>query len=266
MLYREWCLTPMRRRGTMLPLKTVAQFEKAPDAGYASVYMFDEAAAAEIKASGSSAGFARFPVYADTLTLDLDQGEKQLELVETKVRALGLAYRVYDSGGKGFHVVVPLAETVYGTNVPYSQRAWAESLDVGADLSLYQAGHIISLPGRRHPKTGRRKVLVRQVLGELLALGLRESPARIFTISDADQSELERGLWRLIHLLRQEPGIGNRHVALWSTAKHFADAGLAYDTALDLLTEVNESWENPKPSDELESAVKQAFKHATGSP
>jgi hypothetical protein len=257
MYYREWCLQPHHRRGCMLPLKTVAQFENAPDAGYASVYMFDADAAATIKDARSSSGLARYPVSADTLTLDLDKGEKQLELVESKIR--GLAYKVYDSGGKGFHVVIKLSTMATGPNVPYSQRCWAEALGVGADLSLYQAGHIISLPGRKHPKTGRRKTLVREVAGEPLELLLTDPPERVFAISDSDQSELERGLWRLIGLLRQEPGAGNRHTALWSTAKHFADAGIEYDTALDLLTETNATWEEPKTIEDVEAAIRQAY-------
>ena len=258
MFYREWCLKPHHRRGTMLPLNVIAKFEKAPDAGYASVYMFDAAAAAAIKAAGSSAGLARFPVYADTLTLDLDKGAEQLARVEQKLA--GLAYRVFESGGKGFHVVIPLAELISGTNVPYSQRRWVEALDVEADLTLYQAGHIVSLPGRKHPKTGRRKTLVKEVEGAPLRHPLLDAPSPVFSISDADQSELERALWRSLALLRQEPGVGNRHTALWSTAKHFADAGIAYDTVLDLLTEVNTTWDEPKAQEELEAAVKQAFK------
>lgn len=241
----------------MVNLKTIAQFEKAPDAGYASVYMFDADAAAAIRDARSSSGLSRYPVTADTLTLDLDKGEEQLKRVEEKLR--GYSYLVYDSGGKGFHVVLRLQEPVSGTNVPYSQRRWAEWLDVDADLSLYQAGHIISLPGRKHPKTGRRKTLIREVAGNPLELVLVDPPERVFSISDSDQSELERGLWRLIGMLKQEPGAGNRHMAIWSTAKHFADAGIAYDTALDLLTECNDTWDEPKTAQEVQAAVNQAF-------
>lgn len=262
MFFREWCRLPRHRKGLMLPLKTIAQMEKAPDAGYASVYMFDAESAAAIAASGSSAGLAQYPVYTDNLTLDLDQGEEQLVRVRKAIE--GLAYRVYDSGGKGFHVVITLENMVSGTNVPYSQRKWAEALNVGADLSLYHAGHIISLPGRRHAKTGKRKALVDTVPGRSLNLPLLEAPTRAaFSISDADQSELERGLWKLLGLLRQEPGVGNRHVALWSTAKHFADAGLAFDTTLNLISEVNTSWEEPKAPEEVQAAVEQAYKGRT---
>lgn len=263
MFYREWCLKPNQRRGCMLPLPMIAKFEQAPDAGYASVYMFDEAAAQTIKAQGSSVGFARFPVYADNLTLDLDKGEEQLAAVVRKID--GFSYKVYASGGKGFHIIIPLTEMVCGKNVPYSQRRWAEALNAEVDLSLYQAGHIISLPGRKHPKTGQQKRLISVVPGETLSLSLVEATQPTFTIAaDPNQSELEKGIWRLLALLQSEPGVGNRHVALWATARHLADAGLEFDTALNLLTEVNNTWDAPKSEEEVRIAVQKAFKNIKG--
>lgn len=258
MLYREWCLYPNTRRGCMLPLNVLAKFEKAADAGYASVYMFDETAALEIRASGSSSGLARFPVYTDTLTLDLDKGEAQLKRVREAI--VGLEYKVYESGGKGFHVVIALDRMVSGTNVPYSQRQWVEALNVEADLSLYQAGHIISLPGRKHPKTGKRKRLTDSVEGRKLSLPLLDRPQPQFSFQDTHQGNLERGLWRLLGLLQSEPGVGNRHTALWGTAKELADAGLEFDTVLNLLTEVNAKWDEPKAAEEVKAAVTQAYK------
>ena len=111
MRYREWALMPDRRRGCMLPVSIVDKFSAAPDAGYASVYEFDEADALDIRDSGSSAGLARFDVTAATLTLDLDKGTGQLNRTKDALRALGLGYSVYDSGGKGYHVVVTTQET-----------------------------------------------------------------------------------------------------------------------------------------------------------
>lgn len=256
-LYREWTLKPHHRRGCMLPVRIIDSFSYAHDAGYASVYMFSKQDAEEIIATQSSAGLSRYAVYADTLTLDLDKGIEQLVIVQAKLQ--GLAYTVYESGGKGYHVVIPLAETLYGTNVPYSQRKWVEILDVGADLSLYQAGHIISLPGRLHPKTGKRKTLIDNQLGHLLSIPLvtREPPT--FAIREDNTSEFERGIWRVLDLLRGGPGPGGRHTALWSTAKHFADSGLEYSTTLDLLWQVNQGWDEPKTLDEVKVAVGQAY-------
>lgn len=262
-LYREWCLKPSHRRGCMLPVKTVSRFCNAPDAGYASVYCFKEQDAKEIIASQSSAGLSRYEVFTDTLTLDLDNGPAQLTYVQELLQLRGLGYSVFESGGKGYHVVIPLYQMMRGTNVPYSQRKWVEELDVGADLSLYQAGHIISLPGRLHPKTGKRKALISSQPGGLLSLPILTPEPPTFALGDSDQSELERGLWRLLSLLQGGPTPGNRHTAIWSTAKHFADSGLDYSTAADLLWAVNQTWDEPKAREEVETAVRQAFRAPT---
>lgn len=245
----------------MLPVKTIEKFCNAPDAGYCSVYLFDKASADQIVAAKSSAGLARYPVYTDTLIIDLDKGKEQLEACLEAVK--GAQLQVFESGGKGYHVVLSLDALVSGQNVPYSQRKWVESLDVSADLSLYQAGHIVALPGRLHPKTGKRKVLISSQPGDLLSLPLLDQEPPTFAVGGGDQSELERGLWRTLSLLQQGPDIGGRHTAIWSTAKHFADSGLDYSTALDLLWAVNQTWEEPKERSEVETAVKQAFRVPT---
>ena len=261
MLYREWCLKPSHRRGCMLPIKIVARFCNAPDAGYASVYMFKKEDAEAVIATGSSSGLARYEVYTDTLTLDLDQGLPQME--KARVALKGLQYQVFESGGKGYHVVISLDSMVSGTNIPYSQRKWVEALNVSADLSLYQAGHIIALPGRLHPKTGKRKVLIATQPGDLLSLPLVTPEPPSFALGDADQSEFERGIWRVLSLLQTGPEVGGRHTALWSTAKHFADSGLGFDAALDLLWQVNQTWDEPKAADEVRAAVSQAYRAPT---
>ena len=97
-LYREWCKTPMARRGVMLPESQITLICKGSDSGYASVYAFDEDAAHEIVESRSSSGFSRFPVYVDRLTLDLDDGADQLQAVESALSYRGLAYAVFYSG------------------------------------------------------------------------------------------------------------------------------------------------------------------------
>lgn len=261
MLYREWCLKPSHRRGCMISATRVAMFCNAPDAGYASVYMFNEQDARAITKSGSSAGLSRYDVYTDTLTLDLDKGLDQLEL--TRKALDGLAYLVFESGGKGYHVVISLDAMVSGKNIPYSQRCWAEALNVGADLSLYQAGHIIALPGRLHPKTGKRKVFLFSQPGDVLSLPISDPKPPTFALGDGDQSEFERGLWRTLSLVQEGPGVGGRHTALWSTARHFADSGIGFDATLEILWAVNQTWEEPKTLDEVRVAVSQAYRAPT---
>lgn len=257
-LYKEWCLQPNQRRGTMLPLAQFKDIMRAPDAGYASVYAFEETAALEIIASKSSAGLNKYPVYSDMLMIDLDDGERQLRRAQTAL--IGFGYKIWTSGGKGFHIGLPLKVGVFGDHIPYSQRKWVEALDIGADLSLYQHGRILSLPGRVHPKTGKKKELFGEVMG-LYPMIPDVYPARVtFAAFEDTSGDLETALWQTIQILVSEPEPGNRHTKLWATAKSLAEAGLAYETVLDLLTEVNSSWENSKTTAEVTTAVQQAYR------
>jgi hypothetical protein len=261
-LFREWVLQPNQRRGTMLPLERFKDILRAPDPGYASVYAFREEDAQVIIEAKSSAGMNRFAVQTDVLMIDLDDGDRQLRRAEAALAALGLSYTVWASGGKGYHISIPMRCACFSIDLPYSQRKWVEALDVGADLSLYQHGRVLSLPGRVHPKTGNRKTKVKDVLGGGLKLDLPLicSPAPVFAAIEGGAGDLEAGLWQLIGILGKEPEPGNRHTKIWSTAKSLADAGLSYDTALDLLTEVNNKWEHAKTLAEVTAAVQQAYR------
>jgi hypothetical protein len=261
-LYREWCKRPDSRKGCMLPESQINLLLKSADPGYASVYAFDEDAAKSLIESKSSAGMSRFPVYTRSLIMDLDNGPEQLALAEAKLADLGLGYEVWFSGSKGYHIYIEQDALCSGRNVPYSQRLWVEGIQVGADLSLYQHGRILSLPGRIHAKTGKRKEKVKDVSGSLLTLELKDPPQGVsFDFKPSGgMGELEAGLWKAIQALASEPAPGNRHTRLWSTALHFADAGVSYEATLELMHKVNEQWQAQKTIAEVEAAVSQAFK------
>ncbi len=245
----------------MLPVNILATILKAKDPGYASVYMFDENAAQAIIAEHSSAGLGRFSVYTNELVIDLDGGDAQLARAETVLAQRKLGYTVWSSGGKGYHVYIPHGKLLGGSNIPYSQRKYVEGMGIDADLSLYQHGRILSLPGRIHPKTGARKTKVKDVLGYALDLPLLIAPAPVFSFeANGGLSDLEAGLWKALTLLQNEPTVGNRHTQLWSTALHFADAGLSYEATLEIMHEVNGSWDSPKEDSEVEAAVAQAHR------
>jgi hypothetical protein len=245
----------------MLPLNVIEKMCDAPDSGYSSVYMFDEDAARVLLADKSSKGMSRFPVYTDRLVIDLDAGDEQLERAELALKERELAYDVWFSGGKGYHVIIPLVALVSGKDVPYSQKKWVEGLGIGADLSLYQHGRLISLPGRVHPKTGIKKYLLRQENGAKLNIPMLVSPEPVFTFAgNGGLDEFEAGLWKVLQCLADPPSVGNRHTQLWSTALHFADSGFSYDFTLELMTEVNNKWTTGKDLAGVELAVKQAYR------
>lgn len=260
-LYAEWCLKPEHRRGTMLPVEYFDIILKTANTGYRGVYMFDENAAKQIIAQEHSGGFSVYDAYTNTLVIDLDSGDEQLKLAEAKLAERGLGYDVWFSGSKGYHIVIPVTEMLVGRNVPYSQKVWVETLDVGADLSLYQHSRILSLPGRVHAKTGKKKVFVRNVPGGLLMIPLLDIPKPKFDFKErGGLGEFETALWKCLEALANEPTPGNRHTALWSIARHFADCGVSMESTLNILSKVNEQWQHAKTSDEIALAVSQAYK------
>jgi hypothetical protein len=135
-----------------------------------------------------------------------------------------------------------------------------ETLNIGADLSLYQHGRLLSLPGRIHAKTGKPKSLVRYVTGKDLKLEIVETEVRFNFQSNGGLDDLEAGLMKCLQSLADEPSPGNRHTRLWSTAKHFADFGLSYDCTHEIMQKVNEQWVAPKTIEEVTTAVSQAYK------
>jgi hypothetical protein len=254
-LWFEWAPKMEARKGLMLPLDSMTRLLTERDTGYRSVFLFLPDAAAEIKASRSSSGFKQYPVVSQEVFIDLDGGEAQL--VRAEAALVGLKYAVWESGGKGFHIVLP-TETLTGTEVPEAHRQWVDSLRIDADLSLYRASSLISLPGRIHPKTRRKKTLVKMLDGAQLVVPdavLVEKP--VYPV--ADIPELSMVLIRLANLTAIEPGPGGRHTALWSVAGSLAACGLSEEVVSELLIGVNATWQNPKPEDEVLRAVRQAF-------
>lgn len=260
--YREWAPTVFERRGLMLPVKSFDTVCRRYDPGYASVYMFNEGDALEILAAGNSKGLNRYVVSADMLVIDLDDGETMAKKAEDKVKAVGYPYTLWDSGSKGFHLCIPHA-MVSSPFLPHSHLQVVRGLGIGADESLYQHGRLVSLPGRVHPKTKRRKVFVRSSRGTRpLSFPLIEPEKKLMlSLTDiSDKDCLRIGLYRAIKLIDNPPTPGNRHTVLWGTAKDMANAGLPYAVVLELLHIINDTWEHPKTPEELELAVKQGFK------
>lgn len=228
-----------------------------PAPGYSSVYAFTEVDARQIRMQGNSRGFARFSVYAECLILDIDGGDEQMKRVIPKLDALGLGYDVYESGGKGYHIYI-WHEPMYSPNLPYSHLCWVEANGIECDKSLYQHGRILSLPGRVHPKTGRRKQFHESKEGVMPMIELINPPdINIVNDSDKDLMFVFRQLGRLVE---SEPEQGKRHTRLWSAAANCAAAGMSQTWTEEVLQEVVRKWQNPKEPEEVVKAVYQAYK------
>jgi hypothetical protein len=260
--YKEWCPT-VYMRGRFLPLERINRItQTVEDPGYASVYEFHPNSVEAMKETKQK--FNTFPVRSDGIVIDVDEMER-LPVVEEAIKARKVPYTVWLSGGKGYHFYIP-HKPHYSLNLPLRQRKWVETLGVDVDFSIYQHGRIISLPGRVHPKTGRKKIMLRQVWGntavDLPNIDQQESSQQVIYpgLGESTQEQLLYLVWKLEKALRLPPEEGNRHTTLWHLSKSCAEAGLSFNVAVGLILAVNDSFTNPKHSEEALKAIQQGYK------
>jgi hypothetical protein len=255
--FKEWSPRLNYRKGKMLDLDSLERLRKfEKDPGYCSVYSFDEASAKEIEANGTSKGMDKYPVYTDKLWIDLDTGLKGLSNAESKIS--GYRYNVYNSGGKGFHIEIFLDKMYSGTNVPYSQMELVKKLGIECDLSLYQSGRLISMVGRIHPTTGRKKEHELAYPGAFMTLEIKDPPK--FELKPLDDSDkLKLGLAQLSIMANNFPGEGNRYDSQWKALSSLKEGGISYSTALDLVLAINNSWPIPRLEADVIKIARQIF-------
>jgi hypothetical protein len=229
--------------------------------GYASVYSFSEDAALEIAASGMSRDFAKYEVTSDTLPIDLDDGDASLGPLLSKID--GLKYDLYTSGGKGYHVILHHTE-ITSTDLPHSHKKVVETLNTKADMTLYQAGRILSLPARIHPKTGRLKELIRSVDGALVEVPLIKKPEVTFDFSGSLGGDVEIALLNLLSLQTSPPPDGTKHMRIWGTTNDLLKAGFCRDAIVDFISKIVESWPVQLSEEELMKPIDQACRRVRG--
>lgn len=236
--------------------------ESSSDSGYRSVYSFSKQDAMEIKDSRCSKGFDQYEVGTDVVPIDLDDGARQLEEVESILNREGLGYTVWFSGGKGNHIFIP-TDLMVDRDLPYSHLQFLTGLGIEADSSLYQHGRILSLPGRVHPKTKVKKYFVKEVVGHMANVEIVKKP--IFTFSGGCQESttgLAEAMMLLSNLSINEPRKEMRHTELWGVGKDLVRCGLADATIYDLLNTVMGKWDVPKDEDKLVNIVKMCRRQA----
>lgn len=246
--YLEWCEKWNQRDGTFLPQDLVTS-----RTGFRSVFGFETQPI-------SSKGLAQYPVYSDTLFVDFDDGLESpgyLKLI-TILTYNEFNFKSYASGSKGVHVHVQI-EPMYGLAVPYSQKVFMQGLDVGCDLSIYRPSSLIRLPGTVHDKTGKRKEQINEGQGiDLLRIEQKEL-ATFTQVEVNDENLFYVAMTRTAGLINNEPPTGTRSLTLWSLTKNLANAGISFETSLEIAYTVNASWRNPKPESEVLRSVKQAY-------
>ncbi len=263
----EWASTPNARKGRMVSLFALSNLLKLRDPGYSSIYMFSEEDAQTIKKNEHSKGFQYLQVSAKFLIMDIDCGKEGLDQILPILDKRQFSYEVWESGGKGFHIYIP-HELLTSIHLPHSHKMAAKEI-LGdkfglIDASLYQHGRLLSLPGRIHPKTKKKKTLVISKKGScILTVPIVEEVKirPMYELIHGSDEGLIMGLTRVTDMISYPPGPGNRHLRIWGASKDLAMSGLSYDTVLDLMNRVNSSWQDQKPTSEIEQAVQSAFKN-----
>lgn len=245
----------------MVPVSHLPKLIAHTRRSYRSVFMFSEEDAEIIREQGSSRGFKRCDVWADTLFIDLDNGEIDLPKCVQFLKERNLSAEIWESGGKGFHIEI---ETIlqHGKHLPYSHQEFVKTLGISADYSIYRHSSLIRLAGSIHERTGKRKRLILKFEGQKLEVEMK-TPSMFgelqFSETPELQKSLDKALLRAASTLVINPSPGNRHMTVWGLAKDFAGAGLEYSVALGLIQAINLKWSTPKPPQDVEKAVRQGY-------
>jgi hypothetical protein len=256
-IYLEYAEKVNKRKGLFLPKEEVVI-----KTGFRTTYGFNEADALEVRKTNNSRGLGKYKVYSDELFIDLDTGDNELNNVKKTLGDIGLGYRLYSSGNKGFHFSVETVP-VYGNTVGYTQKRLIEKLNIPCDLSIYRNSSLFRLPGTIHQVSGNKKELIEDVDGGLLSYTLLDLPSteEKFNIQSVEfDDELKFSLTDVIYSFGYSPGKGNRYMSLWKLAKSLGESGLSERAAAELLLFVNASWGDDKhPDDEVLRAVQNAY-------
>lgn len=252
----DYVLYSPTRRYSMPPcMRMVGEL---PSSGYTSLYGVTEDTAKALHACGTAAGF-KGSVWASRLWVDIDSYETA-DNVETYLRAIGVNYVAYDSGGKGAHFGI-LRDTGPSHLLPLQDKAWVTKQIPEADLSIYTHLHLFRLPGTVHEDTGRKKILINSCEGTALVLPpLPRSihqPSTTPVMSHGSGSPLTSS--RVKYWSRPVLA-GKRHRALLKLAGALRDdAGVGLDVALWWVEEVNRTYAEPKEPEKVTEIVRWVY-------
>jgi len=139
---------------------------EAPEADwYRSLYYYSEAAYTLFSAEGSISGYDG-KVFTDKLIFDLDcenldQAQADAKELLHRLDSAGIkpeeSVRIYFSGGKGFHIEVPVAKEFE----PDELKSICSNIAVGLetfDPKVYNTNRIFRLENTRHQKSGLYKI------------------------------------------------------------------------------------------------------------
>jgi hypothetical protein len=209
--------------------------------GFRSAFAYPENVADFIREQGSTNNLRGMPVYADTLFMDFDSHRPDDFLAW--LATSGLAYSVWDSGGRSVHVHIEM-EPALGPWVPDAMRAWTKQHAPTADVSFLHPAGMYRLAGTYHHRNpGRCKTMTDKRDGTKLKL----SP--VAGIKPFVATEATGTREHFFMLLTERKTEGHRAPFIWRIATAGAEAGLPYEEVLEHVRWWNEHFCFPPRDD-----------------
>ncbi len=156
------------------------------EGGFISTYCYDIELYNYHRLNGCSVkGFAATkPVcHSDVVLLDFDDCKDEARKFYTFIKERGYTFRVYDSGNRSIHFHIK-RDYIASSLLPKMDKAWVSKYAPKADLSLYSSMHFYRLPNTIHSGTGKKKVLIEEVIGNNTVIDYPEISTETFRYED----------------------------------------------------------------------------------
>jgi len=165
LIYYEY--RPHKKRHGKVDLRTKDRIGGV--GGFISVFGYGPATSEMIKDQNGTYGLANTKLNSDLFYLDFDDNDDAYHLSLTTLDTLGVQYKAYHTGGRGYHIHIPI-EPIQRVGLGHLMKKIAEEKFPGSDLSLYKTSGMIRIEGTKHVSTGGKKMQVLDKPGKVLNL------------------------------------------------------------------------------------------------
>jgi len=220
---------------------------------FRSTFDYPESVADQIRQAGNTKNLKGCSLSCDQIRIDVDE-EENVDTVRGILLSEEITFEGYTTGNRGVHFHVPLASRITGTDVLYTVTSWIKDTGLWTlvDSSFYHEGGQYRLEHATHQKTGKPKVLVSEVDGDLLDLELLKTPDQVvqrrIEPHNGDAQEFFMNL-----LLKRN--VGERHLHMFIIWKSGMAAGFSEETVGAAIKEWNAAQDDPHTESAVESKI-----------
>lgn len=192
-----------RKSFKIVPVDKLASLQ-----GFRSIYRVDEAGKEWMLKNGISGfGTTGLPVWNDEMYIEFDNNKEASKALFNKLKEMRVGFELYTSGGRSYHFHIQ-REIEPNSNVPYTDKTFAEKIAPESDLSIYKHLQPWRLEGTLHQKTGKPKKLLRKLDGNPIVLNIIEKP-QANLVGDSDEAIFDDELVMSISTLGANEGERN---------------------------------------------------------